>query len=300
MNSNTICTKILTDETLQESVSHGSSEYPFRYYLEDIWQFDFHCIDWHWHPEIEFVFVEKGSATFLIGSNRYTLTEGNGIFINTQIIHRFETTEHTVIPNIVFSPALLASEESLIYRKYIQPVLNSPVDCQIYSPDVPWQKELLTILLSIFALQNQENPSEIQTVQRLLLLWDIIYSHIKITDTKVPAESKIHSQALLQIMMQYIHTCYQQKISLEAIAQTVNISKSSALHIFNSQLHITPVNYLIQYRLKCAAKLLNETDGSVSSIAQKTGFENTGYFCRKFKKLFQMTPSEYRKKSQNC
>ena len=37
--------KIITDETLRETISHGSEEYPFRYYYEDIWLFDLHCID---------------------------------------------------------------------------------------------------------------------------------------------------------------------------------------------------------------------------------------------------------------
>ena len=41
--------KITTDETLRETVQHGSERYPFAYYPEDIWQFDFHRIDWHWH-----------------------------------------------------------------------------------------------------------------------------------------------------------------------------------------------------------------------------------------------------------
>lgn len=47
--------RIITDETLRETASHGSEEYPFCYYYEDIRDFDFHCIDWHWHPEVEFV-----------------------------------------------------------------------------------------------------------------------------------------------------------------------------------------------------------------------------------------------------
>ena len=41
--------KITTDETLRETVQHGSERYPFAYYPEDIWQFDFHRIDCHWH-----------------------------------------------------------------------------------------------------------------------------------------------------------------------------------------------------------------------------------------------------------
>ena len=41
--------KIITDETLMEKRTHGQSVFPFQYYLEDIWDFDFHTIGWHWH-----------------------------------------------------------------------------------------------------------------------------------------------------------------------------------------------------------------------------------------------------------
>lgn len=53
--------RITTDDSLRETILHGSEEYPFRYYLEDVWDFDFHCIDWHWHPEVEFVLIKKGT-----------------------------------------------------------------------------------------------------------------------------------------------------------------------------------------------------------------------------------------------
>ena len=108
--------RIQTDETMRETVSHGSDDHPFRYYYEDIWQFDLHCVDWHWHPEVEFVCIEKGTADFYIGGGKYTLGAGTGIFINSQVIHRFEAAESVIIPNIVFSPLLLAAEDSLIYQ----------------------------------------------------------------------------------------------------------------------------------------------------------------------------------------
>lgn len=288
--------RIRTDETLRETVCHGSDEYPFKYYNEDIWLFDFHCIDWHWHSEVEFVFIEKGTAEFLVGSGRYVLTEGTGIFINSQVIHRFEASESVIIPNIVFSPSLLSAEDSLIYRKYIQPLLDSSVECLIFSPEVPWQKEVLKNLLLVFDVQDTESIGEIKTVELLLKIWETVYENANISGSIPVAKATAHTQAQLQIMMQYIHKNYSEHITLADIAQTVSVSKSSALNIFNKYLRISPVSYLINYRLKRAAKLLASTDSSIYSIASNTGFENVGYFCRSFKELFGVTPSEYRKK----
>lgn len=68
------------------------------------------------------------------------------------------------------------------------------------------------------------------------------------------------SQARLQLMMQYIHQNYSHNISLEELADHARISKSTALNLFRKFLHITPINYLIHYRLNEAALLLSKTE----------------------------------------
>ena len=85
------------------------------------------------------------------------------------------------------------------------------------------------------------------------------------------------------------------QVTLADIAAAVALSKSSVLHLFQQQLHTSPIRYLIDYRLKRAAKLLITTENSISSIAQDTGFDSAGYFCRKFRELFGQTPGAYRK-----
>lgn len=104
-----------------------------------------------------------------------------------------------------------------------------------------------------------------------------------------------HKQARLQTMIQYIHDHYMEEITLEMIATSASISKSGALHIFQTGIHCSPVAYLIQYRLAQAAEQLYITQKSVSSIAEETGFTSSSYFCRKFRQYYHMSPNEYRK-----
>lgn len=289
--------RIATDESLRETIPHGSEEYPFRYYLEDIWEFDFHCIDWHWHPEVEFILIEKGTMELLVGSERYTVGAGTGIFINSQVIHRFEAAESVIIPNIVFSPVLLAPQDSLIYQNYIQPVLNA-AECMIFSGDDPEQKEILDTLAAVFVMQGEVSGREIKTVELLLKLWRLLYENADMTEKTFAPRMAVKAQAQLQIMLQYIHKNYPYPIMLEDIAETVALGKSSVLNLFQQNIHTSPIRYLVHYRLKRAAKLLITTQSGVSTIAHDTGFENVGYFCRKFKEVFQMTPGEYRKKGE--
>lgn len=55
-------TKIETDDSLMETVSHGNEAYPFSYYYENLALFDFNCIDWHWHAIIPIGFIIKLSG----------------------------------------------------------------------------------------------------------------------------------------------------------------------------------------------------------------------------------------------
>lgn len=288
--------KIITDETLRETIQHGNSSYPFAYYPENIWQFDFHRIDWHWHHELEFLLVAEGTARCLAGTSRIELQEGYGIFINSGILHRFEAQCSTFTPNIVFSPTLLAPEKSLIYEKYISPVINLSVPYQVFSPHTMWENHVLQLLSQIFTLQETESDNELCTIQLLFQLWNLLVKNLDFDSGSGGMHRLNHKQARLQSMMQYIHDHYMENVTLEMIAASASISKSGALHIFQSGIHISPIAYLIQYRLTQAAEQLYTTQKSVSSIAEETGFASCGYFCRKFKQHYQMSPNEYRQK----
>ena len=128
-----------------ETVHHGSAEYPFRYYYENIALFDFKCIDWHWHSELEFIYIESGNVVFDIGTVHFELNEGNGIMINSKILHRLQSSSDAIIPNFLFQPSFIAPQDSLIYKKYINPVISSSLEYLVFQPDIPWQKKALEI-----------------------------------------------------------------------------------------------------------------------------------------------------------
>ena len=287
--------RISIDETLRETARHGSAAFPFQYYLEDVYDFDLHSIDWHWHPEVEFVCLRSGTVQCFAGGERRELTKGFGMFVNSRVVHRFEATASAVMPNMVFSPALLAPEDSLVYRQYVQPLLALAPPCQLLDPGVGWQGEALARMNAVFALWEGESPSPLLTLRLLLELWQLLFDNLRLSPDAPEGAAASGNQARLQVMMQYIHERYAEPLSLSDIAASVYVSKSSALQIFQSGIRQSPVAYLIQYRLKRAALLLGATEKSVSAIAEETGFQSAGYFCRKFRELFRTTPNGYRR-----
>lgn len=297
MNFNTSYNKIMTDENLMETVKHGSNRYPFHFYYDNLALFDFNCIEWHWHTELEFVFIESGTVTFWIGEKQFELAKGNGVFINSKILHRFYSSTEAVIPNFVCMPSFLAAEDSLIYQKYILPILSSSLLFQIFHMEIPWQAKILSMIKKIIAIQDSVSSGELMTASLMQRLWLELYENVDFTYVEDHLNNSASSQARVQLMMQYIHQNYSHDISLDDIAGHAGISKSTVLNLFHKVLHITPINYLIHYRLNEAALLLAKTEKKINTISNETGFHNVDYFCRLFKKHYHVTPTEYRKNS---
>lgn len=293
--------KITTDETLREIAAHGNDKYPIAYYVDDILQFDLGCIDWHWHREVEFVTVSKGTVHCLIGQNRIYLEKGWGIFINSGTIHRFETADGGIMPNIVFAPELISAERSLIHDSYILPLLSSGPGYQILNPNISWQNKILMLLNQIYDVQEQ-NEDSLSPLNTLLLtteLWKHLFQNINIDSISANGTKSVFQSSRLQIMLQFIHDHYAKQIGLEDIAAAANISKSSTLETFRQGIDQSPISYLIEYRLIQAAILLKSTKKTISNISLVTGFSSAAYFCRKFKRYYKMTPAEYRKQILN-
>lgn len=281
------------DECFLEQTQHGEADFPFRFYLEDVWEFDFHCIDWHWHPEVEFVYADRGSITCFVGTERFILPQGCGLFVNSGVLHRYQAEESVSIPNIVFSSELLGEKNGRIYRKYIKPIIESDIPYILLCPSVGWQCEVLQCLLHIFHLQGTNTCTEMQIVASLLKLWRELFLHAETLSEQKTSDKG--SRARLQVMMQFIHANYSRQVVLKEIADCVHISESSALQLFRQGIQLSPVAYLIQYRLKRAADLLVNTNKTVANIAYETGFSDAGYFCRTFRKYYQQSAIQYRK-----
>ena len=79
-------TEILTDHTLMALDLQGAEDYPIRFYLDIMDQFDRAGIHWHWHPALEFNVITKGTMEYFVENEHYTLTAGQGIVKNAHLL----------------------------------------------------------------------------------------------------------------------------------------------------------------------------------------------------------------------
>ena len=86
--------------------------------------------------------------------------------------------------------------------------------------------------------------------------------------------------------------------TLDEIAESIHISKSECCRCFQRVLRVTPFEYLLKYRIFYATKLIQQQDpaaSSISNLAITVGFGNISYFNKVFKRVLNMTPTEYKK-----
>ena len=103
-----------------------------------------------------------------------------------------------------------------------------------------------------------------------------------------------------QKILAYIHQNYASSVTEQDLASLVNLSVNYMHRRFCEEVGSPPIYYLNRYRIRCAKRLLIDTDFSVAQIAESVGFADSNYFCRVFQKYNPSTsPSVYRKKHKN-
>ena len=185
----------------------------------------------------------------------------------------------------------------MIQNKYLNTITKHPgLHSLAFSPDIPWQKEVLDELSAIWMLSKQPSATyEMELQWRLTHIWMFLWNHLSHqTSSSGNSESK-HTDRLKNILM-YIQEHYAEKITLADIAATANICQSECCRFFKKHMNMTCVEYINNLRLEKAVELFEQGNTEILNVSLSVGFHNLSYFYRAFKKKYRMTPLSFIKK----
>jgi len=252
----------------------------------------------HWHDDMEIMIPLRGHMMFQVNGETIRLKEGEGVLINSKQIHYAYSEDGTdcELFYLLWHPVLLCCSGG-ITRKYVNPILqNESLPYLHLMRDVPWKEKILEIAGSL--LRHIEKPTAPLLIQsQLYQIWDIIYENCY--DEQQPQGPQNQQLSALRDMLMYLDFNYMNKIYLEDIANAGKVSISSCNVIFKKYLREAPIKYLLNYRLMKSCELLTDTDRSVTEIAYDVGFSNLSYYIDAFRKKYDSTPAEYRKKHRS-
>ena len=289
---------------LQEMKVHGDIDFPVILYPVTLSELYFRLIRWHWHPEIELIYVVEGKVDALIDEESFILEPGQGIMVNQNVLHAFRRVEgyESVFISIVFHPRFIFEYgTTTLSVKYLHPIVNNPdMKYLILQDSDPHTAPVISYMKQIEALYNsREFGYEIACKAALCNLWNVL---LKLPQHPKPSVAKskrlLNDEQRIKDAIVFIEEHFAEPITLDEIAASIHISKSECCRCFQRVLRVTPFEYLLKYRIFYAAKLIHQQDpaaSSISNLAITVGFGNISYFNKVFKRVLNMTPTEYKK-----
>lgn len=247
----------------------------------------------HWHEDIEITYIVSGRVNHYLNGKKVKNVAGEAIFINSKQLHLIEPDSvDCELYCLIFKPTILCAS-NYISNKYVEPIIkNEQLDYYFLNESDEKQKAVLDLIVKIYELQDSRDY-EIEAIRVLFELWQALYNILP----KAKNESRTENKDLHRVkqMLAFIQKRYTENIGLEEICLAGDIGKTKCTKLFIEYLNMTPVDYLINYRLEIAAKMLRTTKESVTDIALSVGFTDSSYFARIFKKRIGMTPIKYRR-----
>ena len=293
----------LNDNQL-ETISGLSFEFPYRVSFSEYAELPGHSIIWHWHEELEIGYIKKGHIKIYTNENSYIFGPGEGYLMNSSIMamkENLDPDDMAVEVNFIFHSILLSGHyHSIFETEYMNPILKDPhLELIRFSEKTKRGREILWMLkkLEEFEEPEKEKYKEFHIRNYLSGIWIHLLDQLA-EAPKTNQKGGRASQSRLQYMIAYIHEHFADKITLEDIADSASISTREATRCFKRIRGKSPVDYLIEYRLGRAQLLLRDTDESITDIALQTGFSDSAYFGKMFKRYFHITPGEFRKNNE--
>ena len=251
----------------------------------------------HWHKDLEFIVIQKGSMTYNVNGTLIHLSEGSGIMVNSRQLHYGFSPEHEECEFIcvLFSPDLLAGNE-WFYHNYVEAVTENPLYPYLYLGGEDWKNsiaEKIDWLYSDFTAQAEQELSDFTVFNIFLSIMKTLYENLDVKTYDTAKEStELNS---LKSMITYIENHYAERITLETLASCGACCKSRCSLLFKKYLRETPMAHLAKLRLRKSLAALLNSDKSITEIAYEYGFCGASYYCEVFQKYYGISPLKYRK-----
>ncbi|MBQ5816375.1 MAG: helix-turn-helix transcriptional regulator [Oscillospiraceae bacterium] len=279
----------------REKASRGTPDFPLNVYK---FRTDTVNVTYHWHPEIELVYIEKGGFTVTINGESFEACEGDIILVNGGELHSMHRQGVEVcFRSVVFYPELLDFANKNPFQRYVLEPLKKGRLCmprRITSEDECYQKLKKQFLRTVSARKNDFPYAEqiISLYEFLLVLYKegLLFS----------SESERAERDGVEVIKQaiaYIDEHISEKITLKELADSVNMSEKYFCSFFSKKTGSTPIEFVNHLRIEKACEMLKMHKTSVTEAALETGFESLSYFIRRFKRQMGVSPSQYKKQN---
>ncbi len=275
-------------ETISPDTGHS-----YKYAHFDINAPNTNKIKWHYHPEVELVYINSGVGKRQVGTHLSNYQDGDLIMVGSYLPHTgftkgLEENQKEIV--IQFKPDIFETAfQNMEELKVINQLLELSKKGIVFSGPI---KDDIGLRMEGLQYETQ--------IDGFLTFIKILYDLAKERDKQIlnaegyafissPSENK-----RLKTIFNYIRDHFMEPIALEDISDRVYMTPQSFCRFFKKSTHKTFTSFLNEYRINHATKLLSETDDDIKTICYQSGFNNLSNFFRNFRRITQHTPNAYR------
>lgn len=248
---------------------------------------------WHYHPEVELVFVNGGTGKRQIGSHISYYTDGDLILIGSNLPHCGFTDDHTGNKNetvIQMKPDFLG--EVFLALPETKSILQL---FERAKGGIAFGEETKALLGEKLEAMSEQTPLE-----RLLTVIAVLKQLEKANDYKIlnaegfALETQLQDNDRINMVFNYVKDNFREPIELEDMANMASMTVPSFCRYFKKVTNKTFTKFVNEYRIVHACKLLAEKQISIADVSYESGFNNFSHFNKSFREFTGKSASAYR------
>jgi AraC-like DNA-binding protein len=252
----------------------------------------------HWHEHLQLYVILSGNTFLECGKHRFQAAAGDIAVINSNELHYLECLSDDLKLYIirVDLPFLFSSQMDLCQTKYLAPLSQNRITFHNFIHNDGQISKCVSEIIKEYDSQGLGYELAVKAyIYRLIVL--LLRGHVdKILSSREFA-AKINGLKRFDTVLQYISTHYSEKISVNELAETANITVYYFCRMFKQITGKTMTDYLNEFRLEKSTDYLKKNDLTVTEIALKCGFDSVNYYSRLFRRYYHVSPTMFREKN---
>ncbi|MCB0396018.1 MAG: helix-turn-helix domain-containing protein [Flavobacteriales bacterium] len=255
----------------------------------------------HYHPEVQITGLVSGEGTLIVGDRIKRFGPGDVFMLGANLPHVVRSDEAYYEPG-----SRLISHGTSVYFSTME--LG---DVFMGLPEMASVSRLVEDASRGIIFKGKardkchsmiQEMSRITGVNRLIMLLEILKvlsetdEYEFLSSVAIGKQGKETDNKRMKDTLAYMFNHYQEDIKLEDVAAVANMSTTAFCRYFKQRTRKTFSSFLNEIRIANACKMLTSSSMSISQICYQSGFNNVANFNRQFKRINNLTPSEYLKK----
>lgn len=245
----------------------------------------------HYHDFYEILIQDQGEREHLVNNILYCLAPGDIMLLRPYVLHRSISSE-------LHTRSLVYFTEDFLTRHF------SPEICEMFFSVFQYNTLRLSAenyyrvskLVKEMKKEDSNNNKNLFFV-KLAELFMILLQEMDRLPTNSPENKELVNTVptVHSPIIDYVHENYLILTGIQEVADTFYVTPSYLCRFFKKLTGCTLIQYINTLKLQYACELLRKTEKPVTEIALDCGFHSAMYFCKVFKSMMNITPTEYRK-----